>query len=98
MVFGLDDAAFLQLRANRLIDSAARSIVGGNDDGVGRIVGIVPGNRSDALFRIGNLRDTALLFEERAKLWPKMVEIYQPYADYQTKTAREIPVVVLKRI
>jgi deazaflavin-dependent oxidoreductase (nitroreductase family) len=35
--------------------------------------------------------------EERAKLWPKMVEIYQPYADYQTKTAREIPVVVLKR-
>jgi deazaflavin-dependent oxidoreductase (nitroreductase family) len=36
--------------------------------------------------------------EERAKLWPKMVEIYGPYADYQTKTAREIPVVVLTRI
>jgi deazaflavin-dependent oxidoreductase (nitroreductase family) len=36
--------------------------------------------------------------EERAKLWPKMVEIYQPYTDYQAKTAREIPVVVLTRI
>ncbi len=33
---------------------------------------------------------------ERASLWPKMVEIYGPYAQYQTKTEREIPVVVLK--
>ncbi|HZO22610.1 MAG TPA: nitroreductase family deazaflavin-dependent oxidoreductase [Steroidobacteraceae bacterium] len=36
--------------------------------------------------------------EERAKLWPKMVEIYAPYADYQKKTGRQIPVVVLKRL
>ena len=35
---------------------------------------------------------------ERAGLWPKMVEIYGPYALYQTKTDRQIPVVVLKRI
>jgi deazaflavin-dependent oxidoreductase (nitroreductase family) len=35
--------------------------------------------------------------EERAALWSKMVEIYGPYAQYQTKTAREIPVVVLER-
>ena len=34
---------------------------------------------------------------ERATLWPKMVEIYGPYADYQKKTDRQIPVVVLKR-
>lgn len=34
---------------------------------------------------------------ERASLWPKMVEIYAPYAQYQTKTAREIPVVILTR-
>ena len=33
--------------------------------------------------------------EERAALWPKMVEIYGPYADYQVKTTRQIPVVVL---
>jgi hypothetical protein len=27
-----------------------------------------------------------------------MVEIYGPYADYQTKTDRQIPVVVLKPV
>jgi deazaflavin-dependent oxidoreductase (nitroreductase family) len=36
--------------------------------------------------------------EERARLWPKMVEIYGPYADYQKKTQREIPLVVLRRV
>ena len=35
---------------------------------------------------------------ERAALWPMMVEIYGPYAQYQTKTDRQIPVVLLKRI
>jgi len=35
---------------------------------------------------------------ERAKLWPMMVDIYGPYADYQTKTDRQIPVVVMKPI
>ncbi len=34
--------------------------------------------------------------KERAVLWPKMVEIYGPYAQYQTKTDRQIPVVVLQ--
>jgi deazaflavin-dependent oxidoreductase (nitroreductase family) len=32
---------------------------------------------------------------ERARLWPMMVEIYGPYEQYQTRTEREIPVVVL---
>ena len=32
---------------------------------------------------------------ERAQLWPKMVQIYAPYELYQTKTDRQIPVVVL---
>jgi hypothetical protein len=32
---------------------------------------------------------------ERAGLWKKMVEIYGPYEQYQTKTDRQIPVVVL---
>jgi deazaflavin-dependent oxidoreductase (nitroreductase family) len=35
---------------------------------------------------------------ERAALWTKMVEIYAPYTDYQKKTDRQIPVVVLKRV
>ncbi|HEX4049666.1 MAG TPA: nitroreductase family deazaflavin-dependent oxidoreductase [Steroidobacteraceae bacterium] len=34
---------------------------------------------------------------ERARLWKAMVEIYGPYEDYQKKTDREIPVVVLTR-
>jgi len=35
--------------------------------------------------------------EEKARLWPTMVEIWPPYADYQTKTDRDIPVVILTR-
>lgn len=35
--------------------------------------------------------------EERASLWARMVAIYGPYAQYQAKTDRQIPVVVLSR-
>ena len=33
--------------------------------------------------------------EERARLWPLAVQIYPGYDDYQAKTTREIPVVIL---
>jgi deazaflavin-dependent oxidoreductase (nitroreductase family) len=33
--------------------------------------------------------------EERTRLWHKALEFWPPYADYQRKTEREIPVVVL---
>jgi deazaflavin-dependent oxidoreductase (nitroreductase family) len=33
--------------------------------------------------------------EERARLWPKLVALYAAYADYQSWSEREIPVVVL---
>lgn len=33
---------------------------------------------------------------ERARLWPMLVEMYGGYADYQKKTDREIPVVLLR--
>lgn len=33
--------------------------------------------------------------EERAKLWQVALKFWPPYADYQKKTEREIPVVVL---
>lgn len=36
--------------------------------------------------------------EERARLWAHMVEVWPDYADYQRKTDREIPVVVLERV
>jgi deazaflavin-dependent oxidoreductase (nitroreductase family) len=35
---------------------------------------------------------------ERPGLWSKMVALYGPYADYQKKTERQIPVVVLSRV
>ena len=33
--------------------------------------------------------------EERARLWPRIVETYDGYAKYQAKTAREIPLAIL---
>jgi deazaflavin-dependent oxidoreductase (nitroreductase family) len=33
---------------------------------------------------------------ERSTLWDQMVGIYLPYADYQKRTEREIPVVILE--
>lgn len=33
--------------------------------------------------------------DERTKLWAQMAEIYPPYNEYQEKTERQIPVVVL---
>jgi deazaflavin-dependent oxidoreductase (nitroreductase family) len=32
---------------------------------------------------------------ERARLWPKLVAMYRDYADYQARTTRQIPVVIL---
>jgi deazaflavin-dependent oxidoreductase (nitroreductase family) len=36
--------------------------------------------------------------DERELLWPKVVDLYAGYHDYQLKTTRTIPVVVLERI
>ncbi|MEU4414584.1 nitroreductase/quinone reductase family protein [Nocardia salmonicida] len=33
--------------------------------------------------------------DERATLWPRVTSSYKGYADYQTKTTREIPLVLL---
>lgn len=34
--------------------------------------------------------------EERARLWPRAVDAYSGYADYQRKAEREIPMVILE--
>ena len=34
--------------------------------------------------------------EERARLWPKVLETYSGYGDYQRRTDRQIPVVILE--
>jgi len=36
--------------------------------------------------------------EERAVLWKQMAELYPPYDAYQTRTEREIPVVILEPV
>jgi len=33
---------------------------------------------------------------EKAELWPKLVEMYPPYASYQARTERDIPVVLVE--
>jgi deazaflavin-dependent oxidoreductase (nitroreductase family) len=35
--------------------------------------------------------------DERQRLWPRMTAIWPQYDDYQQKTSREIPLVVLER-
>ncbi|WP_037918122.1 nitroreductase family deazaflavin-dependent oxidoreductase [Actinacidiphila yeochonensis] len=52
--------------------------------------------------RVGGERFTAraevLPVSEKARVWPHLVEVYQPYEEYQQKTDREIPVVRLTRV
>jgi deazaflavin-dependent oxidoreductase (nitroreductase family) len=36
--------------------------------------------------------------DERARLWPQVVAKYQGYGDYQAKTDREIPLVLLEPV
>jgi F420H(2)-dependent quinone reductase len=35
--------------------------------------------------------------EEKQRLWPIVVDVYAPYEEYQQKTERDIPVIVLER-
>jgi hypothetical protein len=34
---------------------------------------------------------------ERARLWPRVVDAYANYDEYQRRTGREIPLVILER-
>jgi deazaflavin-dependent oxidoreductase (nitroreductase family) len=36
--------------------------------------------------------------QEKARVWPHLLDVYAPYAEYQEKTDRDIPVVRLKRV
>lgn len=36
--------------------------------------------------------------EEKARVWPHLLDVYAPYAEYQKKTKRDIPVVRLRRV
>ncbi|MYS21926.1 deazaflavin-dependent oxidoreductase, nitroreductase family [Streptomyces sp. DvalAA-14] len=43
-------------------------------------------------------RAEVLSAQEKARVWPHLVEVYPPYEDYQQKTDRDIPVIRLSRI
>jgi F420H(2)-dependent quinone reductase len=36
--------------------------------------------------------------EEKARLWPRLVEMYPQYASYQKRTTRDIPVVIVSPV
>jgi deazaflavin-dependent oxidoreductase (nitroreductase family) len=42
-------------------------------------------------------RAETLSAEEKARVWPGLVELFAPYAEYEKKTDRDIPVVRLRR-
>ncbi len=43
------------------------------------------------------VRATVATTEEKKTLWPKVLAAYKGYANYQRKTSRDIPVVILTR-
>lgn len=55
----------------------------------------------DTHLRVGTERFAAraetLPAADKARVWPHLVEVFAPYADYQRKTTRDIPVVRLSR-
>jgi F420H(2)-dependent quinone reductase len=54
----------------------------------------------DTIVQIGSKRQAVRARvadpQERARLWPKVVEVYPGYDTYQQRTAREIPLVILE--
>ncbi|MGW0551616.1 nitroreductase family deazaflavin-dependent oxidoreductase [Streptomyces altiplanensis] len=55
----------------------------------------------DVRLRVGTERFPAraetLSPEEKARVWPHLVDVFAPYESYQKKTSRDIPVVRLRR-
>lgn len=56
----------------------------------------------DVRLRVGTeerfaARAETLSTEDKARVWPGLVELFPLYADYQAKTDRDIPVVRLRR-
>jgi F420H(2)-dependent quinone reductase len=54
----------------------------------------------DTTVQIGSAREEvharAAKPAERKRLWPKVVQLYSGYGDYQRRTEREIPLVILE--
>jgi F420H(2)-dependent quinone reductase len=54
----------------------------------------------DAMVQVGSerrrVRARVANPQERARLWPRAIDAYGSYADYQRRTGREIPLVILE--
>ncbi|MEO8603244.1 MAG: nitroreductase family deazaflavin-dependent oxidoreductase [bacterium] len=48
--------------------------------------------------RVQRMRARTAGDAERTALWPRLVAIYRPYTDYQARTQRRIPLVVLEPV
>ncbi|WP_371650290.1 MULTISPECIES: nitroreductase family deazaflavin-dependent oxidoreductase [unclassified Streptomyces] len=71
---------------------------GGSDDHPLWYLNLV--DEPDVSIRVGTERFPAhaetLSPQEKARVWPHLVEVFPPYAEYQAKTERDIPVVRLR--
>lgn len=48
--------------------------------------------------RTRSMRARVATVEEKAELWPRVVEAYAGYGGYQKRTSRDIPLVILERV
>lgn len=55
----------------------------------------------DVMVQVGGekikMRSYTATDDERSRLWPQVVKGYNGYGEYQSKTTRKIPVVILRR-
>jgi deazaflavin-dependent oxidoreductase (nitroreductase family) len=70
---------------------------GGNDDHPGWYRNLTANPRVKVELSNGarDCQARTLSSDEAGKVWPKLLELYPPYASYQKKTTRVIPVVEL---
>lgn len=84
------------------VEDGARLVVIGSNGGDDRTPAwwLNLQGRPEAVAQVGRerrrVRGRAATPAERAELWPRLVAAYRWYDDYQRRTAREIPVVVLE--
>jgi deazaflavin-dependent oxidoreductase (nitroreductase family) len=73
---------------------------GGNDTHPAWYLNLMANPEAEVRVALKRFRAAArtLHGEERAKMWAHMCRIYPSYIEYQTRTEREIPVVVLEPI
>lgn len=47
---------------------------------------------------VRRMRATTATAEQKAAYWPKLIEMYRDFDDYQARTSRDIPVIILRPV